>query len=488
MISLIQLDKPFFENKKHGNGGGIPALKTIWEYFDLSLLFLQSGIRKHAGVSTWIMAFTYISALIAGVGSVNQSAAFIMQSPILQQLLSGIKISQSAFSRFLTKQFDWLKFSAGRLARLQEHQETRFSEGDIIALDDTKVVHPYGKKIPFLCWLYDHADKRQVWCMNLLSTLAVLQNGMEYPMLWRFWVKSDSTNEQQTKLDLAKQMLLEIRRLTQVKLWVAMDRWFLCKDFLVWLMGQQFDWVTKAKRNTVLYRKVYDSARHKDIFVKLNPKILLREVYPQLSMRGKGTGLSIPEIYLKLPYETTTRRGKPVIRQRFVPIAAIAGTYAEKIENPEGLIVEKETAATFRDAYLLISNRMDAPDAAFTAYVKRWRIEVFFRNAKQELGLTSCFARSEAAHFAHLELLFTAETLLCYGKWELNQKGVDSAPSHSDMVRCFFNASHRIDCCEQLIQVYFDMTGERFARLFEKFWPCSLNFNLWNWNHFPENA
>ena len=331
------------------------------------------------------MAFTYICSLIAGVGSVNQCAAFIAQSHILHQLLSGITISQSAFSRFLAKSFDWLKFSSGRLARLQEHQETRLSDGDIIALDDTKIVHPYGKKIPFLCWLYDHASKTQVWCMNLLSTLAVLQNGMEYPMLWRFWVKSVSQNEQQTKLDLAKQMLLEIRRLTEAKLWVAMDRWFLCKDFLVWLMAQQFDWVTKAKRNTVLYRKVYDWACRKEIFIKPNPKVLLREVYPQLAILGKGTALRVPEVYLKLPYETVTRKGKTITRQRYMPIA---GTYAEKTETPEGLISETETAATFRDAYLLISNRVDAPDAAFTAYVKRWRIEVFFRTVKQELGLT----------------------------------------------------------------------------------------------------
>ncbi|MEL1135998.1 hypothetical protein AAC978_12510 [Desulfitobacterium sp. THU1] len=62
----------------------------------------------------------------------------------------------------------------------------------------------------------------------------------------------------------------------------------------------------------------------------------------------------------------------------------------------------------------MISNRVDAPEEATTAYARRWRIEVFYRMAKQNLGLTSCYAQPEAAHFAHVELLFTAKTLLCY--------------------------------------------------------------------------
>ncbi|WP_407314885.1 hypothetical protein [Desulfosporosinus sp. SB140] len=70
-------------------------------------------------------------------------------------------------------------------------------------------------------------------------------------ILWRLWVKASQENEKQTKLDLAKQMLLEVRQANNARLWVAMDRWYLCKKFLKWLIDERFDWVTKAKRNTV---------------------------------------------------------------------------------------------------------------------------------------------------------------------------------------------------------------------------------------------
>ena len=248
--------------------------------------------------------------------------------------------------------------------------------------------------------------------MNLVSTLDVMKNGLEYPMLWRFWVKADENNEKQTKLDLAKEMLLDFRKLNQARLWVAMDRWFLCKNFFLWLQKNDFDWVTKAKRNTILFRKVYDSQQRKEVYVKLNPKQLLREVYPRLRAIGKGTVLSIPNIYIKMPYETVTRKGKPITRQRFVPIAAIAATYEKQATTTDNLILqEEEVPATFKNVYLLISNRVDVPEEAAKAYTKRWRIEVFYRAIKQNLGLTSCYAQTEAAHLAHMELVFTAKTL-----------------------------------------------------------------------------
>ncbi|WP_249536718.1 hypothetical protein [Serpentinicella alkaliphila] len=77
----------------------------------------------------------------------------------------------------------------------------------------------------------------------------------------------------------------------------------------------------------------------------------------------------------------------------------------------------KEVAATYRGAYLLISNRVDNPEEALDAYIKRWSIEVFFfRTAKQELGLNSCHSTSESHHYAHIELIFTKRNFTCLCK------------------------------------------------------------------------
>jgi hypothetical protein len=149
VMLMKKLCKPTFEKKDHGQGAGIPVLKTIWDLFDLSLLFSQSGIRKHSGIPAWLLAFAYICGLVNHSSSANQNAKFSTEAPFLQQLLSGQIISQSAFSRFLSKPFQWLRFSLGRFARLQENTDSRLTDGDIIALDDTKIEHPHGKKSPF---------------------------------------------------------------------------------------------------------------------------------------------------------------------------------------------------------------------------------------------------------------------------------------------------------------------------------------------------
>ncbi|MCR4443155.1 MAG: hypothetical protein QHH10_12845 [Peptococcaceae bacterium] len=136
----------------------------------------------------------------------------------------------------------------------------------------------------------------------------------------------------------------------------------------------------------------------------------------------------------------------------------------------------------------LISNRVDDSEEAASAYTKRWKIEVFYRTTKQNLGLTSYYAQSETAHFAHVELLFTAKTLLCYATWECNKEGAEQAPSLCEVMRYFFNAGCRIRCSEQLIQVYFDTATERFSRLIDKFWPQSLELRLWSWEYYPGTA
>lgn len=61
------------------------------------------------------------------------------------------------------------------------------------------------------------------------------------------------------KHEKAREMLLQLRKFVTCRLWVAMDRWYLCKDFFNFLTDNSFDWVTKAKRNTALYQKEIES-------------------------------------------------------------------------------------------------------------------------------------------------------------------------------------------------------------------------------------
>jgi hypothetical protein len=204
-----------------------------------------------------------------------------------------------------------------------------------------------------------------------------------------------------------------LRETVSCRLWVAMDRWYLCKDFFAFLEKNNFDWVTKAKRSTALFRKVIESGTGRERYVPLPPVTLIPEAYKQLIGQGKSglSSVSIPDNYMKQPYTTVNRKGKQVTKQRYVQIAAVAAIRLkenERVEQDSVQSNEEEHPATYKGAYLLISNRYDVPVEELQTYVKRWSIEVFFRTGKQELAFEKCHSESEAHHHAHFELLFTA--------------------------------------------------------------------------------
>jgi len=88
-----------------------------------------------------------------------------------------------------------------------------------------------------------------------------------------------------------------------------MDRWYLCKEFFVFLEAHPLDWVTKAKRNTALFRKIIEPCTNRERYVPLTPVMLIRAVFDDLN-RGTSSGLvsiAIPDIYMKQPVIVTNR-------------------------------------------------------------------------------------------------------------------------------------------------------------------------------------
>jgi hypothetical protein len=484
---MSALQKPRFKVLNHGECAGAPILKTLWDRLDLGLLLSQSGISKRSGIPAWLVCFLYVMGLISNCDSVSKMAELLKKDALLKVMFQPWKLAQYTISRVLTTSFAWRTFGKKRVERLQHEEQTKLQAGDVINLDDTHIAHPYAKKLPFLSWLYDSSSKTYTWAMNLVVVQAVLKSGLEYPLFYSVWHKPETKGEGPTKIDLAKQLLLMLRESVFCRLWIAMDRWYLCKQFFQFLEEHQFDWVTKAKRNTALFRKVIEPGTRRVRYEPLNPIMLIREVYSDL-IRQASTGLvslSIPDIYMKQPYTVTNRKGKDVIKQRYVRIAAVVAMRLKEDEEACDTEKQVEPPATYKGAYLLISNRFDVPEEALMTYVKRWRIEVFFRTAKQELAFGKCHSEFEAHHHAHFELLFTAETLLSIALFELNkEKTSDEGYTHGEMVRGLFHTRCQVRIVNHMGQkrIYIDCDTQvqQFARLIDHYWPEHYLMLLWN--------
>jgi hypothetical protein len=335
-LEMKTLEMPKFRDLNQGECAGTPILRKLWDRFDFSFLLTQSGIFKVRGVPTWMIAFLYVVGLMAQCTSVLHMSKLAVKDALLKPMLQQWKIEQHTLSRFLTGKFDWSLFGRKRFTRLQQDSETALQEGDVIDLDDTAIDHPFGKKLPFLCWLYDSSQKINVWGMNLVVLHAVLSNGLEYPLSYKVWRKPVVKGEGPTKLDLAMEMLLALRSSTKCRLWVAMDRWYLCKDFFTFLLANQFDWVTKAKRNTALFKRELHPLTGRERFVPVNPRMLIKEALPSLRMlKTVGlVGLSIPDIYMKMPCVEKNHKGEDKKKYRYTAIAAVVAMRLKEDEVP----------------------------------------------------------------------------------------------------------------------------------------------------------
>jgi hypothetical protein len=131
--------------------------------------------------------------------------------------------------------------------------------------------------------------------------------------------------------------------------------------------------------------------------------------------------LAIPGLFLAFSREVETPKGKRK-RKVYRPAAVVAVLRLTEDSTSEVKELsfghaDQEPPATYKGAYLLLSNRFDVPAEVVGAYQKRWRIEIFFRNAKLRTGADERrHSTSENTIHAYFTLLFVAETLVRFAK------------------------------------------------------------------------
>jgi len=482
---MSTLKEPKFKNLSFSSFGGAPLLLTLWNRFDFSLLLTQSGINKKSGTPTWKMAFLFVAGLMARCKSDLKMIDFYDKESLLQRVCDE-KISQSALSRFMVSKFNWQLFNLKRVAKFQENQETQLVDGDVIALDDSLIEHNHSKKIPFIYRLFDHCSDSYVKAMNLVVLHAVKATGLQYPLLYSVWKQDNGKDPHQSKLDLATHMLQQLRDQLAgpVKCWVAMDSWYFVKSLYMAIEKLEFNWVTRAKSNTTLYRKV--TIRGKKRFIAIYPEVLYQEAAPVFSIwKKKGIMcMKFKDIYL---VEEEIHHGRGKLKERKLkPINAVVTAYHEE---------DKQTGKSKQTFALLLSNEVEAkPETIVGVYKERWSIEVFFRNGKQELGLNDCHSTNENHIHAHLSLLMVAETLVRYAQWKYNEKtDMEQEVTHGQVVAFLFHTRCEVNAKNKdSIQVYFDMTTQRFASFFNKYWPNYFSMKWFdsqkNWDIYPQSG
>lgn len=306
----------------------------------------------------------------------------------------------SSLNRFLTagiweqcdvnrKRIDMLK-SKGTLA----------GKGWLI-IDDT-LTHKTGKEIDAVGIFWDHCEKRHVLAHNLVTMEYVTRKGEVYPLDFRLYLKEDLCQEKKipfkTKIDFARELVEYALGLGIEIQGVLFDSWYGSKEFIRFLRDNSLRWITRLKSDrNIKIRGEYVQISN---FAATLPKVGFREIRIGEStyhVFSKAVDLKgVGQVRILISYDNQEFSGDPVY-------------FATDQIRWEGTRILK-------------------------TYGKRSKIEAFFRDSKQNLGLEDYQLRDLRGIKRHWYLIFLAYSLLVSGLSGIARTGPKGSPTLGGLI------------------------------------------------------
>ena len=293
---------------------------------------------------------------------------------------------QSSLNKFLTRS-DWNEADVNekRLELLQQKKKTQYKPHGIIALDDS-LLHKTGENIEGVEIFYDHSSGEYMLGHNIV-TAHYIDDQTNYPVDYRLYHKKGGEWAERagfkTKIELAMEL---IRYCIEMEIPVKIfefDSWFLCRE------------IAELLRE---HGKVFVCPVKKDRHVQWDgPYIRLEDIAPLIKESefekiklGKATYLA---------YSRVVKISK---------IGKVRLAVSYELDDNDN---KKHDAPKY-----FVTNMLDwDAKKVLKTYHKRWGIETFYRDAKQELGLEDYQVRKLNAIRRHWYLIFVAYSLLKLG-------------------------------------------------------------------------
>jgi len=282
--------------------------------------------------------------------------------------------SDRALNKFITEyNWDEDELNHERLEELQNHGETRWSKDGYIIIDDS-VLQRTGKQLPGAGSFYDHSEGKPVWGQDLVYAFYV-DHKTSYPLAFRQYEKAedeDQEDEEATKYELAKEIITELEEEIGVPAATYLfDSWFAHDSGLInHVESYKKDWVGPLRSNRQV---TYDGEEKR--------------------VDALEEGIDTEEREIDDETYNIWTKTLPVSKLGEVRLVIAEKEVDEDEENP---------------VKYLATNKIDAPSAhIIRSYSKRWRIETFFEDSKEDLGLGGCEIRDSdgASRHWHLQML-----------------------------------------------------------------------------------
>jgi len=259
--------------------------------------------------------------------------------------------------------------------------------GGLFVLDDT-ISHHVGKHMEGAGWHHDASEGKSVWGHQLVTSHYV-KRWLSLPIDFRIYIKEEQARENfKTKLDFAKELVEQAVDRGIPFSCVVFDAWYFSVDFVGFLEGLGKDWVTRCKSSRLVL------------------------------VDGRWTPLS--EWTKSLPAENFEQA---VLRKEDGSKAVYrACTKTLKMKGFDGrklrIVVsyEEEKFGRREDPYFYCTNNLNwETRRIMQTYARRFEIDAFYKDAKQNLGLEEYELRKIKGVSRHLHMILVAHTLLSLG-------------------------------------------------------------------------
>jgi len=287
---------------------------------------------------------------------------------------------QSALNRFLTES-EWSeeKLNDIRLKlALSELGDAKVKHGCLL-IDDT-LTHKTGKFFDGIGKFYDHVNENYTLGHQLVTSHFV-GSRMHFPVGWKLYKQCKTETpkddpEFRSKPELARELIEEAHRLGIPFSVVLGDSWYFNKEMTELIEALGYNWIFGCKSNRIVFVN--------NVGVSLAEwiKTIPREKFQKINVGEK-------EVWCYLKSLRMSNQGKVLVVALY---------------DNEELKGEPKFLAT--NCFTWESKKI------VSTYAKRWTVDVFYRDSKQNLGLEEYELRSMKGIRRHWCLVFLAYTLL----------------------------------------------------------------------------
>ena len=268
------------------------------------------------------------------------------------------------------------------------NRRARDCEGDgILALDDT-LSHKTGKHMEYVGYFFDHTENKKVLSHDILTSHLV-KGRLSIPLDAWVYLKEEQLEDKsefKDKNQVAREFVEKAHSKGVPFTYVVGDSWFFCRETAELARSLGKTWIFQSKSDRV---------------------VLMPQGWVSLSEWAKKT---VPkERFRKVKVRYKDNEQTYWCHEANLRMRSIEGDRVR-------VVVSYDNPECEGEPNFYCSNRLDMKaDKMLNLYAKRWKIDSFYRDAKQNLGMEEYEVRKIEGVRRHLAMVLIAHTLLVLG-------------------------------------------------------------------------